>query len=344
MSNEILIRREGAAGRVTLNRPEALNALTHGMVTALEAALSAWASDEAVRLVLIDGAGDRAFCAGGDVAELYRTGRAGDFAYGERFWRDEYRLNALIAAYPKPYIAIMDGIVMGGGVGVSAHGSHRLVTERTMMAMPECSIGLVPDVGASHLLAQAPGYLGEYLGLTGARMNASDAIHAGFADAYLPFERIPELTAQLQTSGEATDMKAFLERSPASAFEARGSEVERIFSSEGVERMCSLLNAGEEAWHRQALSQIDRSSPLSLVLTRRLIRACREEPGVRQALVREFRIVSRAMQHGDFLEGIRAAVIDKDGAPAWRYGRLSEVPEKLINTMMSPASLGDARC
>ncbi|RMD91318.1 MAG: enoyl-CoA hydratase/isomerase family protein, partial [Alphaproteobacteria bacterium] len=167
MSEEILIRKEGRAGRITLNRPEALNALTWPMVTAIEQALDAWADDDELALIVIDGAGERAFCAGGDIAELYRTGRAGDYDYGRRFWRDEYRMNAKLFHFPKPVVTFLHGFVMGGGVGVGCHGSHRIVCEGSVVAMPECGIGLVPDVGGSLILARAPGRLGEYLGTTG---------------------------------------------------------------------------------------------------------------------------------------------------------------------------------
>ena len=184
--SDILIRKIGRAGRITLNRPDALNALTYAMIHDIEAALDAWRDDDEVALVVIDAAGEKAFSAGGDIAEMYRTGTAGDFAYGRTFWADEYRVNAKIAEYPKPYVAFMQGFTMGGGVGVSCHGSHRVVGESSRIAMPECGIGLIPDVGGSFLLARAPGRLGEYLGTTGTRMGPGDAIFAGFADLFIP--------------------------------------------------------------------------------------------------------------------------------------------------------------
>ncbi|MEM9737456.1 MAG: enoyl-CoA hydratase/isomerase family protein, partial [Pseudomonadota bacterium] len=195
--SDILIRVEGRAGRLTLNRPQALNALTYGMLGEIERALDMWEHDPAIDLVLIDAAGNKAFAAGGDIVDLYRTGRAGDFSFGRQFWADEYRLNAKIARYPKPYVAVMTGFTMGGGVGVSAHGSHRIVTDGSQVAMPECGIGLVPDVGGSWLLARAPGRLGEYLGMTSARMGPGDAIHCGFADYYVPREGLEGLKAAL---------------------------------------------------------------------------------------------------------------------------------------------------
>ncbi|MEL6934382.1 MAG: 3-hydroxyisobutyryl-CoA hydrolase, partial [Pseudomonadota bacterium] len=178
----VRIRQNGTVGHITLTRPKAMNALTHGMALLIEKALDDWAFDPSIEYVLIDAEGDRAFCAGGDLLSLYQAGQAGDFACAADFWRDEYRLNHKIATYPKPYVALMHGVVMGGGVGISAHGSHRIVTDNTMIAMPECSVGLIPDVGGSLILANAPGHVGTYLGLTGERMGPGDAIFAGFAD------------------------------------------------------------------------------------------------------------------------------------------------------------------
>ncbi|MCF6322415.1 MAG: 3-hydroxyisobutyryl-CoA hydrolase, partial [Rhizobiaceae bacterium] len=203
MPQDINIRIEGKAGRITLNRPDSLNALTYEMVLEIEAALLQWREDEQVSLVIIDAAGEKAFCAGGDIQKLYDTGIRGEYQFMRIFWRDEYRLNALIASYPKPYVAFMDGIVMGGGVGVSAHGSHRIVTGRTMLAMPECAIGLVPDVGGSLLLAKAPGHVGELMGVSGARLDGADAIHAGFADALVDVDRLDKLKSEMINTGEA---------------------------------------------------------------------------------------------------------------------------------------------
>ncbi|MEO0401416.1 MAG: enoyl-CoA hydratase/isomerase family protein, partial [Pseudomonadota bacterium] len=182
---DISIRITGHAGHITLQRPQALNAMTYDMCTAIETALTTWRNDPAVSLIILDAEGERAFCSGGDIAELYATGTKGDYAYGQTFWADEYRLNHLIFHYPKPVVSFLQGFTMGGGVGIGCHGSHRIVGETSQIAMPECGIGLVPDVGGSLMLALAPGRLGEYLGTTAARMNASDAIFAGFADHFI---------------------------------------------------------------------------------------------------------------------------------------------------------------
>ena len=183
---ETILRKTGRAGHITLNRPKALNALTWDMCSAIEAALDDWHDDPDVALIIIDGAGDRAFCAGGDIAEMYAAGQRGDLDYGRRFWRDEYRLNAMIYDYPKPIVTFLHGFTMGGGVGVGCHARHRIVCENSQIAMPECSIGLVPDVGGSLILAKAPGHVGEFLGLSGDRMDASDAIYVGFANHFVP--------------------------------------------------------------------------------------------------------------------------------------------------------------
>ncbi|MEO0999154.1 MAG: enoyl-CoA hydratase/isomerase family protein, partial [Pseudomonadota bacterium] len=295
----------------------ALNALTHEMVLEMERVLRRWAEDPAVALVIVDGAGERAFCAGGDIQKLYETGRAGDFAYGRRFWTDEYRLNALIAAYPKPYVAIMAGFVMGGGVGVSAHGSHRVVTETTQVAMPECGIGLIPDVGGSHLLARAEGHVGEYYGLTGARMSGMDAVLVNFADLKVDGRDLPRLVARLAETGDAERIYDFGTDDVRSELAAIEDVVSAHFSAPTVPEIVAQLAMDPDPWAVAAKKAIGRNSPLSLATALVAIRAAREEPGVVPALRREYRFVARCMERGDFLEGIRAAVIDKDRTPAW---------------------------
>jgi enoyl-CoA hydratase len=326
MDAEAIIRIEGRAGRITLNRPAALNALTHAMALDIEKALDAWATDNTVGLVVIDAVGDKAFCAGGDIQDLYRTGRAGDFDYGRRFWSDEYRLNAKIAFYPKPYVALMDGIVMGGGVGISAHGSHRVVTERTMLAMPECGIGLIPDVGGSFILGDAPGRLGLYLGLTGTRLKADGAIHTGFADSFVPHERLPQLKARLVESGDASVIDDFSESLPAGNLRGLEDEVAPIFSADDPVEILSRLDAagGEGSWQEAAAKAMRRASPLSIRCAFATINAARSMKTMREALVLEYRFASRCMEDGDFLEGVRAQIIDKDRKPKWRHASLDE--------------------
>lgn len=339
--DDVLIRIEGRAGRITLNRPQALNALTHGMVVAIGEALRVWASDGRVVLVVIDAAGGRAFCAGGDIAELYRQGRSGDFDAGRRFWAEEYRLNRLIRRYPKPFVALMDGIVMGGGVGLSGHGSHRIVTERATVAMPECAIGLVPDVGASLLLAAAPGRLGEYLGLTGFRMGAADAILAGFADITVASDRVPELLARLQEIGDPNVAEIYA-MSPADTgvLPERRDAIDRLFAAPDVATLLAGLEAEQSDFAAETLAAIRKGSPLSVASTLAIVRAVRRDPSIETALRHEYRFTFRSQEFGDLQEGIRAAVIDKDRAPQWPVARLEDLPAARVAAMLAP--LGDA--
>lgn len=336
MSDDLLIRVEGRAGRITLNRPQALNALSYAMVMAIERALLAWIDDPAVALVIIDGAGERAFCAGGDIDELYRSGRRHDFQFGLKFWRDEYRLNALIDAYPKPYVALMHGFVMGGGVGVSAHGSHRIVTESAQIAMPECAIGLIPDVGGTHLLGAAPGHLGEFIGLTGYRMGPADAIHAGFADVFVPDAARTALVTAVAASGDTGTIADFATSPPEGALRQHEADINRIFAGEAVDAILSDLEASREPWAEKALASMKRASPLALLATFRMIRVARERSDLGASLEYELRFTARATEKGDLLEGIRAAIIDKDRNPAWRYPTLPEVPSGLVDQMLAP--------
>ncbi len=340
MSDDINIRIEGRAGRITLTRPKALNALGHDMCLAIEEALDAWADDGAVALVIIDGAGDKAFCAGGDIQKLYDTGRDGDFEYGRRFWRDEYRLNAKIAEYTKPYIAFLHGFTMGGGVGIGCHGSHRITCETSQIAMPECSIGLVPDVGGSLLLARAPGHLGEYLGLTGARMGPGDAIHAGFADHYIPSAHWPGLVEALCSTGDVDAALTPLgETPPEGALRSAQADIDTLFDAGTLPGILDALRSHSGELAQQSLGKIERNAPLSMACTVEMLRRLRAESAdIRTALAQEYRFTARAMESGDFLEGIRAQIIDRDRQPRWRHA-LDTLPEDAADTMLAP--LGD---
>jgi len=346
-SGELRVRIEGSIGRITLCRARKLNALSHAMLLEMRAALDAWRDDDRVSLVLLEGEGDRAFCAGGDIAAIQRQGAAGDIDGYRRFFRDEYRLNASIASYPKPIVAVMDGITMGGGIGLSAHASHRIVTERSVLAMPECAIGLVPDVGASHLLARAPGYAGEYLALSGARMGTADALHAGLADRFVPHERLAALAAALV----AGDGPAAIDdaapssgmSSGASTLAERAPTIDALFGQSTLSDVLAALEQDERAWVGEAHERIAAASPLALHLAFDLTRAARRDPGVEAALVREYRFSSRAVEQGDLLEGVRAVLIDKDGAPRWRQAGVGQVDAELIETMKRAAPGGDLR-
>lgn len=335
---DIDIRKTGRAGRITLTRPEALNALTYDMCVAIHAALEHWRGDASVDLVVMDALGDRAFCAGGDIAQMYQSGKNGDFDYGRRFWRDEYRMNAAIAEYEKPIVSFMQGFVMGGGVGIGCHGSHRIVDADTRMAMPEASIGLIPDVGGTYLLARAPGCLGEYLGLTGARMNPHDAISAGFADLTIPRSDWPALIDELaQRSDTACLAPAAVKPSPGTLHNERET-IDRLFNGETLADIFATLRAEPSDFTQKARDAIEKNSPLSMASTLAAVRGLRAQgPTMRAALEQEYRFTWRAMEQGDFLEGIRAAIIDKDRQPKWR-NRCMDVPQQIVAAML--ASLG----
>lgn len=343
MTNEddILVRAEGRVGCITLNRPKALNSLTYDMVMAIDRALRSWSSDPAVAMVLIDGAGERAFCAGGDIQDLYRSGQGGDFGYGRRFWADEYRMNARLANFPKPYVALMDGYVMGGGVGVSAHGSHRVVTERTRLAMPECAIGLIPDVGASWCLAHAPGHVGDYVGLTGVRLGAADAIYAGLADGFVHSSDLPSLRRALIDAADPAVLGDFWDEPGDGRFGGLRQQIDEAFGYPTLAETVDRLEADGGEWAAATAGMLREACPVSLACAFEIIRAARQAARLEDALVMEYRFVSRCMEHGNFLEGVRAAIIDKDRIPRWDPARLEDVSAETVALMLSPAEGGD---
>lgn len=334
--SDLSIRIEGRAGRITLTRPKALNALSYDMCLAIEDALDAWANDDAVALVIIDAEGEKAFCAGGDIQELYNRGRAGEYAYGQTFWRDEYRLNAKIAEYPKPYIAFMQGFTMGGGVGISCHGSHRIVSDSSRIAMPECGIGLVPDVGGSLLLARAPGRLGEYLGCSGARMGPGDAIFAGFADHYIPEADWPAVIEALSQTGDLAPLEAATRPAPEAPLAAQQPAIDAFFAGEALIDIVNALRADGGDFAAETLKTLGRNSPLSMAATVEMIHRLRgPSADIRRALELEYRFTYRAMEKSDFLEGIRAAVIEKDRSPDWQHS-LDAPPQMAATQMLLP--------
>ena len=307
---DISVSRDRKAGRITLTRPKALNALNHDMAVAIHAALDEWRDDPSVDLVIIDAEGDKAFCAGGDIAAIYHAAKAGDHDLGRRFFADEYQMNAAIRDYPKPIAAFLQGFVMGGGVGIGGHASHRIVGDTTKVAMPETAIGMIPDVGGTWLLAHAPGRIGEYLGLTGNRMGAGDAIHAGFADLYLPegdWDATKDLLAATGDIGRLNGRKpppAPLEFADLSAFGGRS--------------VADILEALEAAGDENALQPMRRNSPLSMAATLAMVRSARGDRRMQESLSREDRFTYRATEDGEFIEGVRAQIIDKDRNPDWQ--------------------------
>lgn len=335
----IRIRKIGRIGQITLQRPEALNAVSHDMVLAIEEALDGWRDEDDVACVLIDAEGHKAFSAGGDLQFMHDTAAKGDFEPGRAFWRDEYRLNAKIAAYPKPYIALCQGFTMGGGVGVSLHGSHRVVGESSKIAMPECAIGLVPDVGGTLLLARAPGRLGEYLGVTGHRMNASDAMLAGFADCFIPEAEWPGLTETLIETGDWSAVAALARDPEDGPLMAVRTQVDAHFGADTPSDI--LASLPDDDWGMATAKAIRSGSPLSASCTIELVRRARESNDIRTALQQEYRFTSRSASEGDFVEGIRAAIIDKDRNPRWRHASVEDVTADTVAAMLSEPPGGD---
>ena len=335
----IRIRKIGRIGQITLQRPQALNAVSYEMVRAIDAALIEWRDDDEVAAVLIDAEGERAFSAGGDLQFMHETASKGDFEAGRCFWRDEYRLNARIATYPKPYIALCQGFTMGGGVGVSLHGSHRVVGDSSKIAMPECAVGLIPDVGGTLLLARAPGRLGEYLGVTGYRMNAPDAILAGFADHYIPEAEWPELTEALIETGDPSAVTALARDPEDGPLMTMRPQIDACFDKDTLADILASLPGDD--WGAATEKSIRAGSPLSAACTVELVRRARASDDIHAALTQEYRFTSRSASEGDFIEGIRAAIIDKDRNPRWQHGDVAEVTAETVAAMLSEPPGGD---
>jgi enoyl-CoA hydratase/carnithine racemase len=333
---EIKIRQEGHAGRITLTRPDALNALTYSMCRQIAAALDAWRADPAVSLVLIDAEGERAFCAGGDIVEMYETGRAGAYDYGRHFWADEYRMNAAIAGYPKPIVSFLQGFTMGGGVGVGCHASHRIVCDTSQIAMPECGIGLVPDVGGSALLARAPGRLGAYFGTTGSRMGPGDAITMGFADFFVAQDHWPALKATLIETGDATAVMAAVQDPPSAPVLETADEIAVLFAGSDAAVILDRLEGAQTPLAQAALKAFTRAAPLSVAATLRMLSTLGHHPSIEAALQQEYRFTWRAAEKADFIEGIRAQIIDKDRTPRWKHASVRDVTVIEVANMLAP--------
>lgn len=333
--SDISVRVEGVAGRITLTRPKALNAVTYQMVTAIHAALESWRDDAKVTRIIIDAEGEKAFSAGGDIAELYETGLRGDYAFGQTFWRDEYRMNAALHDYPKPVISFLQGFTMGGGMGVGCHGSHRIVGESSQVAMPECGIGLVPDVGGSMILANAPGASGAYLGLTGARMGAADAIYAGFADSYIPEVKWSELIMALENGADLSVLETAEEPAPDGQLKQHKDEIDAIFRGKTLPETITKLASSDTGFAAATLKAVLRGAPLSMSATLLMMDELKGCTDIREALALEYRFTARAMEHGDFLEGIRAAIIDKDRKPRWKHAA-DTIDQSVAEAMLAP--------
>jgi enoyl-CoA hydratase len=330
-----LVQRHGSLGRIRLNRPKALNSLTIGMVRTIRATLDDFAGDDAVAAVLIDGCGERGLCAGGDIRALYENGKS-DYAAAAGFFREEYDMNAAIAAFPKPYVAFMDGITMGGGVGISAHGAQRVVTETTRLAMPETGIGFFPDVGASWLLARATGEIGTYLGLTGAQIGGADAIYAGLADVLVTSATLPALAEALAalppggTGAAVGDVLRGFAQTVQASLAAQRNVIDATFNKASVPEIVAALLAEGSPFALATANTIGERSPTGLCVALRLLRLARRSASLGECLEREYVAACRVLKGDDFYEGVRAAIIDKDRHPKWRPARLDEVTDVMV--------------
>ncbi|MGC5223352.1 enoyl-CoA hydratase/isomerase family protein [Micromonospora sp. DT81.3] len=331
--SRVRARTSGGLGHLTLDRPEAINALDLGMIRDLEAALDAWSTHPDVQLVLLDGSGERGFCAGGDVRGLYEQIVAGETDETGGFFREEYALNARLAEYPKPVVVFADGITMGGGIGLAGHAAIRIVTERSRLAMPETRIGFTPDVGGTWLLAHAPGRLGEYLGLTGASMTASDAIYAGFADHFVPSDRLSSLAEALETRADPSSptelVLLFDESVEPGRLRADQVWIDDAFSADTVAEIIGRLRASDADAASATADALEQLSPTALSVTLAAVRAARELPDLRAALSQEYALVMWfATTQPDLREGIRAQLVDKDRNPKWNPAAIADVPSE----------------
>jgi enoyl-CoA hydratase len=333
---DLIARREGSCGVIRLNRPKAINAVTLEMFRDVDQALDAFEADPAVAVILLEGAGERGLCAGGDIRALWEDSKVrGDL--GKILWREEYILNARIAKFAKPYVAFMDGIVMGGGVGLSAHGRHRVVTERTKLAMPEVGLGFFPDVGGTWLLSHSPGEIGTYFGLTGQTMNGPDAIYARFADAVVPSGKLAALREALTrvragtTSAEIKILiDGFATSETAGPVAAMQAKIDGWFAHDQMEDIVAALTRDGSELALSTLKTLNEKSPRGMVVTLKLLRLARASSSLEACLVREYRAALEVFASDDFREGVRAAVIDKDRSPKWSPPRIEDVTSAMV--------------
>ncbi len=327
----VITSRHGRIGHILLNRPQALNALSRPMLQAVAGALEAWRDNPDVHAVVVEGAGERAFCAGGDIRAARDFGAAGDREGIEAYFRDEYGLNGTIAEYPKPYAALIDGIWMGGGVGVAIHGRVRVTTEGGLFAMPETGIAMFPDVGMSFLLPRLPGCIGTYLGLTGTRLAGADAVHAGLATHFVPRSALADLRAAIARDGTA-EAAVYAERLPPFSLAPHRAAIDRCFSADSVVEIIARLNAENTEFARDTVATLRRMSPSSVLWSFEMLRRGRRMT-LREALAAELNMTRHVIPHREFIEGVRAMVVDKDRAPRWNPARIEDVDPAAIAAM-----------
>jgi len=329
----VITSRDGRIGRILLNRPRALNALDLPMLRACDGILAEWRDDPSVDAVVIEGAGGRAFCAGGDIRAMRDAVLTADHAAARTFFSEEYALNLTIATYPKPFVALIDGICMGGGIGVSVHGAYRVATQHAVFAMPETAIGFFPDIGATYLLPRLPGELGTYLGLTGARLTGADAVHAGLATHYTPRASLPDLSAALARDGVAA-LAAFNQTLPPFSLAEHAPLIDLCFAGDDLGVIVRALEHTRSDWAQETLQTLRHVSPSALHWT---LRALRRGRGLtlKQALDAELAMTRTAMAHPDFTEGVRAMVVDKDRKPAWSPATIEAVDPATIDAVLA---------
>ena len=335
---DLIVRREGSAGILRLNRPKAINALTLDMTRGIAKTLDDFARDPKIAVVILEGAGERGLCAGGDIRGLYESSKAGG-DLGPVFWREEYILNARIPEYTKPYVAYMDGLVMGGGVGLSAHGRHRVVNERTKISMPEAGLGFFPDVGGTWLLANAPGEIGTYYAMTGQPMSGADAIEAKAADVMIESASWPALREALTKVAPGANVDGILRKfavTPKSQIEHHRILIDRAFGHEAVEEIIAELERDGSEFAKATLKALSDKSPTSLKLTLKLLRLARQSKSLKECLNREYIAALAVFVSDEFREGVRAAIIDKDRNPKWSPSRVSEVTPQIVARYFQP--------
>jgi enoyl-CoA hydratase len=344
---DLIARREGAVGVIRLNRPKTINAVTLEMFRDIDRALDRFEADPEIALILLEGAGERGLCAGGDIRALYESSKV-DGDLGKILWREEYVLNARIASFPKPYVAFMDGIVMGGGVGLSAHGSHRVVTERTRLAMPEVGLGFFPDVGGTWLLSRSPGEIGTYFGLTGQTMNGPDAIYARFADAVVSSAKLGALRESLlKLQGGVTNAEVkntidgFATGEAAGPVAALQPQIDRWFAYDRMQDIIAALQADSSELAQSTLKTLNEKSPRGMVVALKLLRLARSSSSLQECLVREYRAALHVFASADFREGVRAAVIDKDRNPRWSPSRIEDVTPEMTASYFAELGAGE---
>jgi enoyl-CoA hydratase len=346
---DLIARREGSCGVIRLNRPKAINAVTLEMFRDVDKALDRFEADPAVAVILLEGAGDRGLCAGGDIRALWESSKVrGDL--GKILWREEYILNARIAKFAKPYVAFMDGIVMGGGVGLSAHSRHRVVTERTKLAMPEVGLGFFPDVGGTWLLSHSPGETGTYFGLTGQIMNGPDAIHARFADAVVPSGKLAALRdalTKVRAGTTSADIKTLIDGfaagESAGPVAAMQPKIDGWFAHDRMEDVIASLQRDGSELALATLKTLNEKSPRGMVVTLKLLRLARASSSLEECLVREYRAALEVFASDDFREGVRAAVIDKDRNPKWSPPRIEDVTPEMVAPYFAEIGAGELR-